>query len=227
MPSSPALRAYAAVAAADVALAARRARRGRRATKPLLMPLLAAHVAGTDDAGGAKPLILAGLALSGLGDLALLGEGDGPFAFGLAAFLAAHGCYLAALVPRRRGGARRAPWTAGAYGLAWCGLNAVLFPRTGRLRLPVLVYGSALTAMALAALDTGSPAVAAGGAAFLLSDSILALDTFGPLSVPGADGIVMLTYTAAQALIACGLTGDCQAWSSVGHDDQAWQRGPG
>ena len=38
-----------------------------------------------------------------------------------------------------------------------------------------------------------------------MSDSILALDTFSTASRPGADGVVMITYSAAQALIAHGM----------------------
>lgn len=197
---------YCVLAAADVALAATGNRRARRFTKPLLMPVLAAHVAGTGRARDTKPLVLAGVCLSGVGDVALLTKTDGRLAAGMGAFLSAHCCYLAALAKRRRGGVRGAPWVAGAYGLAWLGLNAKLWPRTGRLRLPVVVYGSALAAMAIAALDTDVPAVVAGGAAFLVSDSILALNTFGDVSSPTADALVMLTYTAAQALIAVGLT---------------------
>ena len=206
-PSSGFLAAYGAVAVADVALAAGGKRRAaRRLTKPALMPLLMAHVAASDDGDGTKRLVLAGLGLSCAGDVALLGEGEGPFAAGLASFLAAHLCYLVAFAKRRRDGARRAWWLAFLYGLAWCGLNIVLLPKTGRMRVPVLVYGSALAAMAVAALDTGDAAVAAGGAVFMLSDSILALDTFGAADIPAADGLVMLTYTAAQALIADGMT---------------------
>lgn len=201
----PVLPAFCAASAVDVALAAWGARRIRRFTKPLLMPLLAAHVAGADASEDAKPLVLAGLGLSGLGDIALLAEGDGPFAVGLAAFLGAHCCYLVALARRRRGGARRRWWMVVVYVLAWCALNLVLFPRTGRLRGPVLVYGTALAAMAVAALDTGEPVVAVGGAAFLASDAILALDAFGAARVPKADGAVMLSYTVAQAFIATGL----------------------
>ena len=200
------LRAYGAVAATDVGLAAAGKSRLRRLTKPALMPLLMAHVA-TKDASDerSRPLVLAGLGLSGVGDVALLGQGEAAFAAGLSSFLAAHVCYLAAFAKRRRGGVRKAPLVAALYGGAWLALNAVLFPRTGRLRVPVVVYGTALTAMALAALDTDEPAIAAGGAAFLASDSILALRTFDAATVPGADGLVMLTYTAAQALMATGM----------------------
>jgi uncharacterized membrane protein YhhN len=201
----PLLPAFCAVAAADVALADRGRRRVRWFTKPLLMPLLAAHVARVGGSDETRPLVLAGLGLSGLGDVALLAAGDAPFTAGLTSFLGAHGCYLAALAKRRQGSARRLWWIAAAYVLAWAGLNLVLFPRTGRLRFPVLVYGTVLVAMAFAALDTGEPVVAVGGAAFLASDAILALDTFGAYRAPHADGVVMLTYTAAQALIAGGL----------------------
>lgn len=199
---------YCAAAAADVILAGRGNRGARRVTKPALMPLLAADVARADDADGTKKWVLAGLGMSWLGDVALLAKSERALPSGLASFLAAHGCYLAAFAKRRRGGARSAPWAVAAYALAWGGLNAVLFPRTGRLRAPVIVYGTALAAMALAALDTDEPVIAAGGAAFFVSDSILALRTFGDAQSPIADSAVMLTYTAAQALIAHGMAGE-------------------
>lgn len=192
---------YVVTAAVDTLLAGTKNRRLRRLTKPALMPLLATHTARRSD-----PLVLGGLGLSWAGDVALLGTGERAFAAGLGSFLAAHFCYLGALTKRRDGGVRKKPWAAVAYAGAWAGLNAVLWPRTGKLRLPVVIYGTALAAMALAALDTDDPAVAAGGAAFLVSDSILALRTFAGLEGPAADALVMLTYTAAQALIAEGMS---------------------
>src|SRR3954452_4591814 len=96
------LRVYTAVAATDVVLAAGGKRRtARRLTKPALMPLLMAHVATSQDSDGTKPLVLARLGLACAGDVALLGEGEGPFAAGLASFLAAHVCSLAAFAKRR------------------------------------------------------------------------------------------------------------------------------
>lgn len=201
----PILPVYWASVATDVVLAARGRRRFRRFTKPLLMPLLAAHVARLEGGDDTRPLVLAGLGLSGLGDVALLADGERPFVVGLASFLGAHCCYLAALRKRRRAGLRQLRWVVAVYLLAWGGLNLVLLPRAGRLRLPVLVYGTALAAMAVAALDAGEPGVAAGGAAFLVSDTVLALETFGAARLPYADGVVMLTYGAAQALLAGGI----------------------
>jgi uncharacterized membrane protein YhhN len=202
-----ALPVYTMVAATDVALAAAGRRRGRRFTKPLLMPLLMADVARERDVNGTKGLLLAALGLSGAGDIALLGDTEAHFTIGLAAFLGAHTCYLAAMWRQRQGGLRRRPWVAVVYGGAALALNVVLWPLIGRLRVPVLVYSSALLAMALAAVETGRAEVAAGGVTFLISDGILAMETFGAASVPLADGLVMLTYTAAQALIADGMIG--------------------
>jgi len=206
MARRPVLTAYGGLALADALLAASGNRRARRLTKSALMPLLAARVASTEDNDGTRTLVLAGLGMSWAGDVALLGEGDAAFRAGLGSFLVAHLCYLGALGKVRRGGVRRRPVIALAYVVAWCVLNRLLWPRTGKLRLPVIVYGTALAAMALAALDTENPKVAAGGALFMASDSILALRTFEAATIPGADALVMLTYTAAQALIADGLT---------------------
>jgi uncharacterized membrane protein YhhN len=83
-------------------------------------------------------------------------------------------------------------------------VNAYLWKRTGQDRIPVIVYSAALLAMSLAALDSGSPRTAAGGALFLASDTLLALEKFGGLHLPAHEGLVMATYTSAQALLACG-----------------------
>ena len=170
--------------------------------------LVSVAVTGYKGPGDAAtdPRLLTGLGLSWLGDVALLGEGDGPFTLGLGSFLLAHLSYLAAFRRRGAGVVRDRMWVAAAYGMAWCSLNALLWNRTGRLRLPVLTYGTILTAMGLAAFDTGNPETAIGGAAFLLSDSILAMDKFGVVALPAADGMVMATYTAAQGLIALSLS---------------------
>lgn len=191
---------YVATAAVDTVLAGRKRRRARRVTKPVLMPLLAGHAGPRTD-----PLVLGGLGLSWLGDIALLGTSERAFASGLGSFLAAHACYLTAFARRRRNGVRKAPGIAALYVGVWIAVNAVLWSRTGRMRVPVVIYGTALVAMALAALDTDDAKVAAGGASFLASDSILALRTFGGPVPPGADALVMLTYTVAQALIAEGM----------------------
>ena len=167
--------------------------RARRVTKPLLMPTLLR--------GKPRPTQRA-LALGGVGDVALLGSGDAAFTAGLGSFLAGHVAWVVALRPKSAGVLRRNPAAAAPYVAAWVSLNAYLWPKTGKDRLPVLVYSAALLATALAALDTGDKKVATGGALFMLSDALLALEKFGGVHLPGHEGVVMATYTTGQALLA-------------------------
>ena len=185
---------YAALAAADSLLAATGHARQRWLTKPLLMPVL---MAGRD-----RPAQRA-LALGAAGDVALLAPGETAFTAGLASFLAGHLAWIAALRQRPgRGYLRARPALAVPAVAAFGAMNAYLWPRTGPNRIPVLVYSAALLAMSLTALDSGSPRTAAGGALFLTSDTLLALEKFGGLKLPVHEGLVMATYTTAQALLA-------------------------
>lgn len=185
---------YAALAAADTLLAAAGRGRARWLTKPLLMPVL---MAGRD-----RPAQRA-LALGAAGDVALLGAGETAFTAGLVSFLAGHLAWIAALRQRPgRGYLRARPALAVPHVAAFGAMNAYLWKRTGPNRIPVLIYSAALLAMALAALDSGEPRTAAGGALFLTSDTLLALEKFGGLKLPVHEGLVMATYTTAQALLA-------------------------
>ena len=184
---------YPVLAATDALLAATGRDRARRFTKPLLMPTLMV--------GKRRPVQRA-LALGGVGDVALLGEGSTAFSAGLGAFLAGHVAWLMALRPEAAGGLRRRPLLGVSYVAAWAGLNAFLWPRTGKDRLPVLVYSTALLATALAAADTNEPDVTAGGALFLASDALLALEKFADVHLPAHEAVVMATYTSGQALLA-------------------------
>jgi uncharacterized membrane protein YhhN len=184
---------YGALAACDAVLAATGRDRQRRFTKPLLMPTL---MIGCD-----RPTQRA-LALSGAGDVALLGDSDTAFKVGLGSFLAGHVAWVIALRARSDRRLRRQPWLATPYLAAWVVLNAYLWHKTGRDRLPVLAYSTALLATALAALDTGDPVTTCGGALFLTSDALIALERFADLRLPAHEGLVMATYTTAQALLA-------------------------
>lgn len=186
--------AYAALATADTLLAATGRDRQRWLTKPLLMPVL---MAGRD-----RPAQRA-LALGGLGDVALLGSGETAFMAGLGCFLAGHVAWITALRQRPgRGRLRARPVLAVPHLAAFGAVNAYLWKRTGTNRIPVVVYSAALLAMSLVALDSGSSRTAAGGALFLASDTLLALEKFGGLHLPAHEGLVMATYTGAQALLA-------------------------
>jgi uncharacterized membrane protein YhhN len=185
---------YYALAVTDTVLAAAGLARPRWVTKPLLMPTLMVDADRRSQRA---------LALSWAGDVALLGNGKSAFTAGLGSFLGAQVAWIDALRSRPGGGLlRRRPAVAVPYLVTWAGLNAYLWRRSGSDRIPVLVYSAALTAMALTAADSGDPATTAGGALFLASDALIALDRFGDVHLPGHDGWVMGTYTAAQVLLA-------------------------
>ena len=188
--------AYAALAVADTLLAATGRDRARRVTKPLLMPVLAVD----RDAGTRRAL-----ALGAVGDVALLGSGQAAFPTGLGAFLLGHVAWVRALRARPGGGVvRRRPVLVLPYAAVLAAFNGYLWPRTGRDRVPVLVYSAALTATAVAALDSGDARAALGGALFLGSDGLRALERFADVRLPAHEGLVMASYTAAQALLAAG-----------------------
>ena len=187
---------YLILAGSDVVLAGLGRGRARWLTKPLLMPALCV--------GRDRPTQLA-LGLCGAGDVALIATAPAAFTAGLGCFLAGHLAWVGALRARGGGGQlRRRPLLGVPLVAAHAGLNAVLWPRTGRDRLPVLAYSTVLTAMALVAVDSGDPAAAAGGALFMVSDSLIALDRFAHLRLPAHEGWVMATYTAAQWLLSSG-----------------------
>jgi uncharacterized membrane protein YhhN len=179
-------------------------------TKPLLMPLLAGYLL----AASGRPLtrrtllVLVALAFSWLGDLLLMGRGEGFFLAGLGGFLLAQVTYITAFAPSVRSGPLgRRPVLALPYVLAWAGLVAVLAPSLGSLLVPVMLYGAALLTMAATA--TGVHAwTAVGAALFVVSDSLIALTRLSdavPLSSSAAGALVMSTYAVGQGLIVAGV----------------------
>jgi len=193
---------YAALGIASSASAARGWRAGAWATKPLLMPVLAAFalVAGGDRHEDMR-LPAAGMALSGLGDVALLGP-EGWFVPGMGAFAAAHACYITALAAN--GAARGVrPRAAAGYAALWAVLIAVLWRGLGRLRVPVAAYSLLLVSMAVLASGRNR-AAAAGGALFVASDALIACTLADVSAVPRQESAVMPAYVAAQFLLAVG-----------------------
>ncbi|MEV8366003.1 lysoplasmalogenase [Streptomyces niveus] len=192
------LAAFALAALVELVSVAVDARTGQLLAKPLLMPLLAAYVA----ARGGPRLLVAALLLGWGGDVFLLSSADGSFLAGMGCFAAGHLCYLV-LFGRRR--TRAGQGLALGYGLAlvvalallWSGLPA-------ELRVPVAVYSLLLAAMACRASALG-PLAGAGGALFLLSDTLIATGVADRPQPPAADLWIMLTYIAAQALLTAGI----------------------
>jgi uncharacterized membrane protein YhhN len=193
---------YAALGIANSASAAKHSRAGVWATKPLLMPVLAAFaLVAAGDRKKDMRLPATGMVLSGLGDTALLGS-ESWFVPGMGAFAAAHACYITALA---RDGAARGirPRVAAGYAALWAILIAVLWRGLGSLRVPVAAYSLLLVSMAVLASGRNRSA-AAGGALFVASDALIACSLAGINAVPRQESAVMPTYVAAQFLLAVG-----------------------
>lgn len=174
-------------------------------TKPLLMPLLLAGLLFALPRWRSEVALLGslGILFSFLGDTSLMYSGDLGFLLGLGFFLLAHVAYLVLFLRRLR--MRRLPAWAAIYGLWWLALVLVLAPRTGVLLVPVAVYGLVLGAMGAFALRCNR-LVAIGGALFVASDTLLGMNKFLPgFDLWQVDFLIMLSYLAAQGLIALGV----------------------
>ncbi|HWP17523.1 MAG TPA: lysoplasmalogenase [Burkholderiaceae bacterium] len=194
--------------------------------KPLTTTLLIAHVARTPAIEtDLRRWVLAGLVLSLAGDTALLWR-EG-FLAGLVCFLCAHLAYIVGYARRVPMFARWEPFVF--YGLVAAGTLTHLWPGVpAGLRVPVVMYVLCLVAMAAQAaawawFARGTPTMgraglaAAGGALFLTSDTLLAVDRFTqPLAL--RDVWVLGTYWAAQWCIAAsvGRRGEAAGGRTVG-----------
>ncbi|CAM5355686.1 lysoplasmalogenase [Streptomyces sp. SID1034] len=190
---TPLLLAFAAAGALDLVALLGGWHPGHLIAKPLLMPLLAAHVY----ARGGPRLLIAALLCGWGGDVFLLSGADAAFLLGMGCFAAGHVCYLLLF-----GRGRTHPGLGAAYGIALVATVAALWPDLpAGLRVPVAGYSLLLTAMAYRSSRLG-PLVGLGGALFLLSDTLIATGVAEWPQPPRPDFWIMLTYLGAQALLA-------------------------
>ncbi|MFE7930458.1 lysoplasmalogenase [Streptomyces sp. NPDC057456] len=193
---------FALAAAVDLLSLAVGSDAGHTLAKPLLMPLLAAWAA----LRGAPRLLVAALLCGWGGDTLLLFDADPAFLAGMASFAAGHLCYLA-LFARVGGPHARGALLAPCYAAALITTVVLLWPDLpADLRLPVAVYSTLLTAMAYSATTRLGPVAGAGGALFLLSDTLIATGVADWPQLPRPDLWIMLTYIAAQVLLVLGAT---------------------
>ncbi|MFD9334741.1 lysoplasmalogenase [Streptomyces sp. NPDC060028] len=189
------LAAFGAAAVVDLASLLAGWHLGHVLAKPVLMPLLVAHVLTR----GAPRLLVAALLFGWGGDLALLFDADAAFLVGMGSFAAGHVCYLVLF-----GRGRTSPALGGAYALALVGTVALLWgDLPADLRVPVAGYSLLLTTMALRSSALGR-AAGLGGALFLLSDTLIATGVAEWPQLPRPDFWIMATYLAAQYLLAVG-----------------------
>jgi len=177
--------------------------------KSLPILILAGVVFRAVDGGGPAMsvglFVAMGLVLSAVGDVSLVFRRG--FLPGLLAFFAAHLSYIVAFMP---GAAVNGASMLAAVAIAVAAVRMLrrLWPHVTRLRVPVTVYAGALSLMAWCAIaratvfdSTAAHAAAIGAISFLVSDSVLAFDRFAR-RFAGAHAVVMVTYYAAQILIA-------------------------
>lgn len=208
-----------------------------RVSKTALMPSLAWATRPRD------PRVRTALAASAVGDAAMMVHTNAGLVAGIAAFATAHGGYLARLLdpgpprvahptPARRRTARDA-----ALAMGWLGVTALAAAQVHRhagpderaVVGPAMAYGALVTGMGAAAVRTGivdgRPRLVVGGIAFVVSDALVAVWTFGrPLPAGGTveqdvtatppepwrwlDPLIMATYCLAQYCLVTGLEPD-------------------
>ena len=207
--------ALAAVSVTHLAACGLGKSRLRYFTKLLLMPLVAALYCALVDRPA--PAVLAAMFCGWVGDFFMIYKHKDAFlAAGMAAFGVGHILYvahigvIAAAAEPRLFTALAATLVPGAIAIV---IFAVLRRRIPKqLRLPGLLYGLLLASLgstAFIARRAGAPGGAyllAGGCLFLCSDGILSFETFRDGDSNAADVAVMLTYIAAQTLLAIGFS---------------------
>lgn len=197
--------AFAAVV--DWFAVARGNRRVEYVAKPLTMGALAVVALTLDPVDPTRRLwFTAAVVFSLAGDVFLMLPRD-RFLPALAAFLAAHVCYVSGLL---RGDLHTVGLGVGlavmlaALLVTGRPLVRVLRERHGDLLPPVVVYIAAIGAMVVAAFAFGPPVAALGAVLFAASDNILARNRFvNPM--PWAPVVVMVTYHLGQAGLVLSL----------------------
>jgi len=172
---------------------------------PMLLLILGLFACGEPREGTIRALIAAGLVASLAGDVFLVDE-ERCFLPGLASFLVAHLFYIASFL-RGTELAAAAPYAA-AYLLVGAVLCGLVWPRLGKLRVPVLAYALVLSAMCTAAWARGradgSVLAPIGATLFYLSDGVLAVNRFR-WPFRAAKPLLFALYIAGQSLITASV----------------------
>ncbi len=162
------------------------------------------------------PLLGSALAASSAGDTFLAVDSEKTFMAGVGSFAVAHILYIILFLQHPQ-----SDWNLLTIGFSLyaaitilCLITAmaiILWPRAGDLRIPVMIYIPIIAAMGLSALTINNPMIIGAAALFMLSDTVLALETFviddnSPIKkiMPFT---VWLTYWPAQLLFLLAFLG--------------------
>ena len=184
--------------------------------KPAIIPILGFGVYLYRKFPTKNALLLA-LLFSWIGDVILLFADIAEiyFILGLISFLISHVVFCVVFNNQIKTKARKNSIAFGIgsfiIALYLIGMLSVLLPFLGDLKIPVTVYASVISIMVLFAFNgffvwknPGNKYIFIGAIAFVLSDSILAMNKFYA-PIERSSFLIMLTYLVAQYLIVVGI----------------------
>ena len=188
--------------------------------KPALLPLLSAttlaYLVGRD-VPDFRPvgLLVAAQLLGCAGDILLMPSSDVLFLIGMVAFLVGHIFYMCLFGGQSWKGLTGWQWAIAVFAMAVIVVALVkAIGIQGELFVPMLVYGFALMLLIFSALagvlrmPHGSRTtwwiLLAGALLFTFSDACIAMGMFGVMKFALRHFVVMVTYLAAQSLLAVG-----------------------
>lgn len=187
-----------------------------RVTKALLLLLLAAWYLTAADP--VRPIVLAAILFSWLGDVLLIPDGTGWFVAGGISFAVSHVCFMLSYLRHIRFAIL--PWWLIALSVAVCAAAVLLIFRSLRPHLPKLLFwpmmfylfvNGVMNCFAawqhLSALNLVSAVACLGALLFFVSDSLLFYVRFAEKYRDRPHFWVMLTYTLAEFLIVWSLAG--------------------
>jgi uncharacterized membrane protein YhhN len=188
--------------------------------KPALLPLLTAttlaYLLGRDIRDyKAVGLLMAAQLFGCTGDVLLIPDGFVFFAGGIGAFLIGHLFYMCLFGGQSWRGLTLWQWAIAVVIMLAAVLGLVkAIGIKGALFWPMLIYGFVLMTLIFSALagvlrmprerSTTWWILLAGAVLFTFSDSCIAMGTFGVMTFALRHFVVMLTYLAAQSLLAVG-----------------------
>ncbi|MBQ3812111.1 MAG: lysoplasmalogenase [Bacteroidales bacterium] len=188
--------------------------------KPALLPLLSAttlaFLLGRDVPDYRQVGLLVTAQLLGCaGDVLLIADGFAFFVAGIAAFLVGHLFYMSLFGGLSWKGLNVWQWLLSFFAMVAIVLGLVkVIGIEGPLFWPMLMYGFILMLLIFSALagvlrmPRGSRTswwiLLIGALLFAFSDSCIAMGTFGVMTFPLRHFVVMITYLAAQSLLAVG-----------------------
>lgn len=190
--------------------------------KPALLPLLSVttltYLLGRDhydDDGGAIAFLLMAQLFGCTGDILLIPDGVRFFLGGMAAFLIGHIFYMCLFGGLSWRGLSVWMWAIAVVlmAAAEAGLIRVIGV-SGDMLVPMVIYGFVLMLLIFSALagvvrmPKGRRGtwwiLLLGALLFTFSDACIAMGIFGGMSFPLHSFLVMITYLAAQSLLAVG-----------------------